>query len=157
MSGHSPHLRSARPSIEAQQEVENGLSGFLQGRQQVADLRRSVAAASSALSIALDQYLLGTRDFTTVLTAEQNLYQAQSSLASAEGNLSTSLASLYRSLGGGWQIREGNDVVNDATRNEMQSRANWGRLLPRSGQPQPPTPGLPGPADHGPDVKAPQW
>ena len=124
---------------------------------QVADLRRSVAAASSALSIALDQYLLGTRDFTTVLTAEQNLYQAQSSLASAEGNLSTSLASLYRSLGGGWQIREGNDVVNDATRNEMQSRANWGRLLPRSGQPQPPTPGLPGPADHGPDVKAPQW
>jgi NodT family efflux transporter outer membrane factor (OMF) lipoprotein len=143
--------------LKAQQEVENGLSGFLQGRQQVSDLRRSVAAANSALRIALDQYLLGTRDFTTVLTAEQNLYQAQSSLASAAGNLSTSLASLYRSLGGGWQIREGKDVVNDATRNEMRSRTNWGRLLPPSGQPQPPTPGLPGPADRGPDVRAPQW
>ena len=143
--------------LKAQQEVENGLSGYLQGRQQVVLLRRSVAAASSALRIALDQYLLGTRDFTTVLTAEQNLYQAQSSLASAEGNLSTSLASLYRSLGGGWQIREGNDIVNDATRDEMRSRTNWGGLLPAAGQPQQPTPGLPGPADRGPDVRAPQW
>ncbi len=143
--------------LRAQQEVENGLAGFLQGRQQVDLLRRSVAAANSALRIALDQYLLGTRDFTTVLTAEQNLYQAQSNLATASGNLSTSLASLYRALGGGWQIREGNDIVNDATRNEMRSRTNWGRLLPPSDQPQPPAPGLPGPGDRGPDVRAPQW
>src|SRR5215472_699912 len=90
--------------LKAQQEVQNSLTAFLQGRSQVEFLRRSVAAASAALRIALDQYLLGTRDFTTVLTAEQNLYQAQSNLATASGNLSTSLASLYRSLGGGWQI-----------------------------------------------------
>ncbi len=143
--------------LKAQQEVENALAAFLQGRQQVDLLRRSVAAASAAPRIALDQYLLGTRDFTTVLTAEQNLYQAQSNLASAEGNLSTSLASLYRSLGGGWQIREGNEIVNNATRNEMRSRTNWGGLLPPAGQPQPPTPGLPGPGDRGADVRAPQW
>jgi NodT family efflux transporter outer membrane factor (OMF) lipoprotein len=143
--------------LKAQQDVENSLSAFLQGRHQVDFLRRSVAAANGALRIALDQYLLGTRDFTTVLTAEQNLYQAQTSLASASGNLSTSLATLYRSLGGGWQIREGNDFVNDATRNEMRNRTDWGRLLPPSGQPQPATPGLPGPADRGPDVRTPQW
>jgi NodT family efflux transporter outer membrane factor (OMF) lipoprotein len=143
--------------LKAQQEVENGLSAFIQGRQQVDLLRRSVVAANNALRIALDQYLLGTRDFTTVLTAEQNLYQAQSSLATASGNLSTSLISVYRSLGGGWQIRQGNEFVNDATRDEMRSRTDWGGLLPRSGQPQPKTPGLPGPADRGPDVRAPEW
>ena len=73
--------------LKAQREVEDGLAAFLQGRQQVDLLRRSVAAANSALGVALNQYLLGTRDFTTVLTAEQNLYQAQSSLvvASAPG------------------------------------------------------------------------
>ena len=38
--------------LKAQQEVENSLSAFLQGRQQVALLRRSVAAANSALRIA---------------------------------------------------------------------------------------------------------
>lgn len=143
--------------LKAQQEVENNLAAFLQGRKQVQLLRTSVVAANHALGIALDQYLLGTRDFTTVLTAEQNLYQAQSSLVSAEGNLSTSLANLYRSLGGGWQIREGHDIVNDATRNEMRARTNWGDVLPPSGQPQPPTPGLPGPGDTGPNVRAPQW
>ena len=78
-----------------------------------------------------------------MLTAEQNLYQAQNNLATAAGNLSTSLASLYRSLGGGWQIREGNEFVNAATREEMRNRTNWGRLLPPADQPQPPTPGLP--------------
>lgn len=143
--------------LKAQQEVENGLAAFLQGRRQVELLRRSVAAASSALRIAIDQYLLGTRDFTTVLTAEQNLYQAQSSLASASGSVATGLASVYRALGGGWQIREGNEFVNAATRDEMRNRTNWGTLLPPADQPQPPAPGLPSPADQGPDVRAPQW
>jgi outer membrane protein TolC len=143
--------------LQAQQEVESSLAGFLQGRQQVDLLRRSVAAANQALSIAITQYQLGTRDFTTVLTAEQNLYQAQINLVSASGNVSTSLATLYRSLGGGWQIRQGSDFVNDATRREMRDRTNWGSLLPPAGQPQPATPGLPGPADRGPTVRAPQW
>jgi NodT family efflux transporter outer membrane factor (OMF) lipoprotein len=143
--------------LKAQQEVENGLAAFLQGRAQVDYLRRSVAAANNALRIAVDQYLLGTRDFTTVLTAEQNLYQAQSNLASAEGSLATGLASVYRSLGGGWQIRKGNEFVNAATRDEMRNRTNWGGLLPPADQSPSPTPGLPSPADKGPDVRAPQW
>jgi outer membrane protein TolC len=143
--------------LQAQADVEDSLAAFLQGRQQVALLRRSVDAANNALRIALDQYLLGTRDFTTVLTAEQNLYQAQSSLAVASGNLSTSLASLYRALGGGWQIRAGSDFVNDATREEMRKRTNWGSLLPPPDRPMPTTPGLPGPEDRGPDVRPPEW
>jgi NodT family efflux transporter outer membrane factor (OMF) lipoprotein len=143
--------------LRAQQEVENGLASFLQGRLQVEFLRYSVAAANNALRIALDQYLLGTRDFTTVLTAEQNLYQAQSNLAIASGNLSTGLASIYRSLGGGWQIRDGNEFVNAATRDEMRRRTNWGKLLPPAGQPYQPAPGVPSPADIGPDIRPPQW
>src|SRR5215831_9459369 len=87
--------------LKAQQQVENGLSSFLQGRDQVDYLRRSVAAANAALGIALLQYNLGTRDFTTVLTAEQNLYTAKNNLAAAEGGVSTGLTSVYRALGGG--------------------------------------------------------
>ncbi|HVZ08397.1 TolC family protein [Rhodopila sp.] len=148
--------------LKAQKEVESSLSGFLQGRQQVELLRRSVAAATAALRIAIEQYRLGTRDFTTVLTAEQNLYQAQNALATASGNLSSSLVSLYRAMGGGWQIREGNEFVNDATRDQMRDRTNWGSLLPPAGTPGSaasglPTPGLPGPADQGPDIRAPEW
>jgi NodT family efflux transporter outer membrane factor (OMF) lipoprotein len=143
--------------LKAQREVEDGLSAVVQGRQQVAYLKRSVTAASQALVIALQQYQLGSRDFTTVLTAEQNLYQAQNNLAVAQGNVSIGLTTTYRALGGGWQLREGHDFVNEATRAEMRARTNWGDVLPPADQPQPPAPGLPSPSDIGPTVRAPQW
>ncbi len=143
--------------LKAQQEVENGLSSFLQGREQVEFLRQSVAAADAALGIALLQYNLGTRDFTTVLTAEQNLYTAQNNLAMAEGGVSTGLASLYRALGGGWQIRSESDFVPAATAEEMRKRTDWGELLPPPGTPQPPAPALPTPEDVSPNPRPPQW
>ena len=143
--------------LKAQKEVDSGLAGFVQGRRQVVYLRESAVAAGKALTVAIAQYQLGSRDFTTVLTAEQNLYQAQNNLAAAEGGVSVSLTTAYRALGGGWQIREGQDFVNDSTRAEMRARTNYGDILAPAGQPQPQAPGLPGPSDVGPTVRPPQW
>ena len=143
--------------LKAQKEVEDGLASFLQGREQVEYLRRSAAAAEAALGLAILQWNLGTRDFTTVLTAEQNLYTAQNNLAMAEGGVSVGLASVYRALGGGWQIRAENEFVPAATAEEMGNRTNWGELLPPSGTPQPPAPGLPTSADVSPSPRLPQW
>ncbi|MBV8506831.1 MAG: TolC family protein [Alphaproteobacteria bacterium] len=143
--------------LQAQQQVENGLTSFLQGREQVDLLRESVAAANAALGLAFLQYNLGTRDFTTVLTAEQNLYTAENDLAMAEGNVSAGLASVYEALGGGWQIRADNEFVPAATAEEMRTRTNWGELLPPPGTPQPPAPELPTPADVSSSPRPPQW
>jgi NodT family efflux transporter outer membrane factor (OMF) lipoprotein len=144
--------------LKAQKEVEDGLATFYDSQRQVVYLRQSVAAAQSALGIALIEYNLGTRDFTTVLTAEQNLYTAQNNLAIAEGNVSTGLTAVFRALGGGWQIREGSgDFVPEATRQEMRNRTGYGNVLPPAGQPQPPAPGLPSSKDIGPRVRAPEW
>ena len=57
--------------LKAQQEVENGISTFLLSRSQAEYLNHSVEAANGALHIAPLEYQQGTRDFTTVLTAEQ--------------------------------------------------------------------------------------
>jgi NodT family efflux transporter outer membrane factor (OMF) lipoprotein len=143
--------------VKAQQEVENGISSFLLSRAQANYLHRSVVAAVGALHIATLEYQQGTRDFTTVLTAEQNLYQAQNNLVVATGNISTGLVSVFRALGGGWQIRDGNGFVNVATSEEMRHRTNWGELLLPAGEPPLPAPGLPGPEDRGPTVRAPEW
>jgi NodT family efflux transporter outer membrane factor (OMF) lipoprotein len=143
--------------LKAQQEVENGISTFLLSRSQAEYLHRSVVAANGALHIATLEYQQGTRDFTTVLTAEQNLYQAENNLAMATGNISTGLVSVFRALGGGWQIRDGNGFLNAATTEEMRSRTNWGQLLPPASEPPLPAPGLPGPEDRGPTVRAPEW
>jgi NodT family efflux transporter outer membrane factor (OMF) lipoprotein len=143
--------------LKAQQEVENGVSTFLNSRVEVGFLRQSTQAARGALGVALLQYQDGTRDFTTVLTAEQNLLTAENNLAVATGNISTGLVSLFQALGGGWQIRDGNGFVTAATAEEMRNRTNWGGLLPLPGEPQPAAPGLPGPEDRGPTVRPPEW
>jgi hypothetical protein len=74
-----------------------------------------------------------------VLTAQQALLSSEDSLASALGAISTNLVGVYRALGGGWEIREGQDFVPAVTREAMEQRTNWGKLLtPESGKP--PTP-----------------
>ena len=37
--------------------------------------------------------------------------------------------SVYRALGGGWQIREGNPFVPEDVKSVMMKRTNWGDLL----------------------------
>jgi NodT family efflux transporter outer membrane factor (OMF) lipoprotein len=143
--------------LTAQQQVENGLTSFLQGREQVDFLRESVVAANGALRIALLEYNMGTVPFTTVLVMEQNLYTAQNDLAMAEGNTATGLASTYEALGGGWQIRADNEFVPAATADEMRNRTNWGKLLPPPGTPQPAAPPLPTPKDVSPSPRLPEW
>jgi NodT family efflux transporter outer membrane factor (OMF) lipoprotein len=143
--------------LSAQQQVDSALVSFLQSRTQAGFLQRSAQAASSAFTIALQQYDQGATDFTTVLIAEQNLFQAESNLAVAISNISLGLTAVYRALGGGWQIREDSYFVDGATTAQMRARTNWGDLLPPANAPQPPTPGLPGPKDIGPTIRPPEW
>lgn len=132
--------------LSAQQEVENGITVFVESRRQADFLSQSVDAAEGAVRIAIIQYRQGIADFTTVLTAEQNLYQAQNNRALAIGSIALGLIATYRALGGGWQIREGNDFIPDKTRTEMTTRTNWGTLLtPDLSRPK--APGLPAPSD----------
>lgn len=145
--------------LKAQKEVEDGLAQFLQSRAQVALLRKSVAAAIGAFQIAMKQYEGGIADFTTVLLAEQNLYEAQTNLAQATGNVATGLIAVYRALGGGLQIREGHDFVPPWTREVMAERTNWGWGGASSGLLRPIAPDLPTSDDvyRGGLVPPPQW
>ena len=145
-----------RAVLGAQQEVENALAVYLQSRQQAVFLKESADAAEGALTIAMYEYKDGTADFNVVLNAEENLFKAQDNLAVARGNIPLGLIAAYRALGGGWQLREGNDFVPAETRDEMAERTNWGTLLsPELLSPK--APGLPGPDDASPKVWAPEW
>jgi NodT family efflux transporter outer membrane factor (OMF) lipoprotein len=142
--------------LKAQQEVENGIVEFVDSRVAVEFLQKSAIAAEGALNIAMIQYNQGILDFTTVLTAEQNLYAAQNSLAVETGDVPQALIAAYRALGGGWQIREGNDFVPAELRSTMAKRTNWGTLLsPELLEPR--APGVPSPRDEGSLVRPPEW
>ncbi|MGZ3391353.1 MAG: efflux transporter outer membrane subunit [Isosphaeraceae bacterium] len=122
-------LAYQRAVISAQQDVEDNLVAFLRAQDRADFLAKSVTSSRRALSIAVLQYREGVTDFTTVLTAQQALLSQQDSLANTLGNISTSLVGVYRALGGGWEIREGEDIVPAEIKAEMRKRTNWGGLL----------------------------
>jgi hypothetical protein len=39
------------------------------------------------------------------------------------------LVAMYRALGGGWEIRGGNDFIPASLKQEMEERTNWGGIL----------------------------
>ncbi len=125
--------------LNAQKEVEDNLIAFLRTQEQARFLEQGATAAANSLNLAVVQYREGITDFTTVLTAQQNLLSAQDNLATARGDISGDLVGVYRALGGGWEIREGRDFVPPETAEAMEKRTNWGKLLTPAGQ-TPPTP-----------------
>ena len=115
--------------LKAQQEVEDALIAFLRAQERAEFLGQSTAAAKRSLDLAVLQYREGTKDFTTVLIAQQALLNEQDNLASTLGNISSSLVGVYRALGGGWEIREGNELLPPDVKDVMAKRTNWGKLL----------------------------
>jgi NodT family efflux transporter outer membrane factor (OMF) lipoprotein len=124
--------------LQAQQEVEDARAAFAAAQATLATLIEAVGSARRSTQLAIVRYKEGASDYTTVLSAEQQQLQVEDGLASARGSVPLALVGVYRSLGGGWQLREGSNLLPDATRSEMEKRTNWGRL-PEGG------PGLPVP------------
>jgi len=125
--------------LSAQREVEDNLVAFLRSQERAQSLGESTSAAQRSLNLATLQYRQGIIDFTTVLTAQQALLTEQDNLANTLGDISNNLVGVYRALGGGWQIREGKDVVPDSIKEQMAKRTDWGGLLIPAAQPSPDT------------------
>lgn len=115
--------------LTAQREVEDNLVAFLKSGDRAGFLAQSTEAAQQSLNLAVLQYREGITDFTTVLTAQQALLKQQDDLAITLGEIAGNLVGVYRALGGGWEIREGQDLLPPGVKAEMGRRTNWGDLL----------------------------
>jgi outer membrane protein TolC len=115
--------------LRAQQEVEDALVGFLKTQEQESFLLESVAAAKRSVDLSMVQYREGLTDFQRVLDSQRLLADQQDSWVATSGSVVTNLIAAYKSLGGGWQIREGNQPVPPAMMEEMGKRTDWGDLL----------------------------
>jgi NodT family efflux transporter outer membrane factor (OMF) lipoprotein len=111
---------------KAAQEVEDGIAGFLFTQEAAGSALAAVTAAELAVKLSMTQYQEGAVDYQRVLDAERSLLSSQNRLASVRSTVATYLVALYKALGGGWQLREGEPVVADAVREEMQKRTHWG-------------------------------
>ncbi|HVV69463.1 MAG TPA: efflux transporter outer membrane subunit [Gammaproteobacteria bacterium] len=115
--------------LQAQQEVQDNITRYIEAQKAERSLAAANRSATESTKIVLVRYKQGETDYTTVLDVERQQLRVQTSLTNAKGEVSQSLVALYRALGGGWQIRDGNDVVPIAIENDMGARTNWGNLL----------------------------
>lgn len=90
--------------LNAFKEVNDALISHEQAKKLVIVQRRRVVAEAQYLHLAWLRYYDGEADYLTVLDAERGFFDAQISLAKAQGNTFTTLVAIYKSLGGGWVL-----------------------------------------------------
>jgi NodT family efflux transporter outer membrane factor (OMF) lipoprotein len=96
--------------LSAFQGVEDNLAGLRILAQQAAKLDEAVRDAKHGAQIALDEYLAGTVDYTTVATAQTTeLTDEQNALTVEESRL-VDAATLIGDLGGGWSDAQLHDA-----------------------------------------------
>ncbi|WP_414448426.1 efflux transporter outer membrane subunit [Burkholderia sp. 22PA0099] len=94
-------------------EVSNGLAARGTYDQQIAALARNEEAQQRRYDLSDLRYRNGVDSYLTVLTAQTDLYTAQTTLISARLARWTNLVDLYRALGGGW-IEQTGDQPREA-------------------------------------------
>ena len=126
--------------LRAQQEVEDSMVGFLGRQEEEGYLLDSVKASQRSVDLSMLQYKEGMVDFQRVLDSQRFLTEEQDLWTRTRGDVILNLVSLYKALGGGWQIREGKDFVSKNNVEEMEKRTDWGNLIQPKALETPATP-----------------
>ena len=123
--------------LRAAQEVEDGLTGYVKSREAFGFAQNAADAARRSADIAFVQYREGAVDFQRVLEAMRALLQEENVLAQTRSDIAVNLIALYKALGGGWELHQGQPVISDTVRMEMENRTRWDDLLATEAQPTP--------------------
>lgn len=121
--------------LNAQKEVEDSLITISTTKSSKEDLGRGVIAAQSAADLALERYKTGQSDYTTVITAQQNLLNIQNSLVQTASNELIGYVGAFKALGGGWTADMSPPQLPDRMITDMADRTDWGSVLTRTGDP----------------------
>ena len=111
--------------LTAAKEVESAATTYVQAQEQIPLLADSAEAARQALDLATGQYKRGTLDFSTVTESMAYLVQENDSLAQAKGEVALAMVATYKALGGGWEIRQGKEVVPEEIKEQMKKETEW--------------------------------
>jgi NodT family efflux transporter outer membrane factor (OMF) lipoprotein len=91
--------------LTALEDVENSLVSYSREQERNQSLVAAVAANRRAVQMANELYIRGLSDFLNVLEAQRNLYASESDLSQSQAAVATDLVSLYKALGGGWEVQ----------------------------------------------------
>jgi len=90
--------------LHAREEIEDALTAYAKEQMREQSLKKAVDAAKRTEFLARDRYKAGLIDFYNVLDAQRSLLELEDELTRSRGQVASSLARLYKALGGGWQF-----------------------------------------------------
>ncbi|HYY25265.1 MAG TPA: efflux transporter outer membrane subunit [Candidatus Udaeobacter sp.] len=90
--------------LTAFEDVENSLVSYSREQARYRSLSQAVAANRRAVEMSNELYTRGLVDFLNVLENQRALYASENDLAQSEAAMASNLVSLYKALGGGWDI-----------------------------------------------------
>ena len=115
--------------LKAAKEVEDALVALDGATQQEALLRETVANARRSTEVAQLRFNEGLADYQRVLNAQQSLFSQQARHVSSRSNIVSNFIALYLALGGGWETRADDDMIDKPTRDALTERTDWGDLI----------------------------
>ncbi len=107
--------------LEALEETENALVGYIRNRRRQARLSVAAEASARATELARIRYRYGAESFLTVLDAERRLLEAEDLEAVAATDSAVAFTRLYKALGGGWQQADTETISTDLTSQDRVS------------------------------------
>jgi hypothetical protein len=91
--------------LAGNQEVEDGLVNYFKSHQEAQLLEEGVVAYTDAVAYMTLRKGAGVIDGNAWAVVAQNLVTQEVAWAKVYGNIPTGLITVYRALGGGWEIR----------------------------------------------------
>jgi NodT family efflux transporter outer membrane factor (OMF) lipoprotein len=88
----------------AVKDVQDSLSDLASAGDRRTPLTRQVAAGQHAIEVAVKAFLIGAVDFTTIVSVQQALNQANEDMITVQADEATDLVALYKAIGGGYAV-----------------------------------------------------
>lgn len=96
-------LQFRKVVLQAWHDVDNAIVAYSESQKRRANATLTRDANLRALALADEQYRQGITTLLDVVTAQEGVLRADSTLAQSNADVEQRLVDLYRALGGGWQ------------------------------------------------------
>ena len=106
MQAEAAALRYEKTVLVALEDAETALARYGQELETRQRLEHAVASNERAVRLARQRYELGEDNILAVVDAERELNLVANDLVRSETRTVTHLVSLYKALGGGWEVFE---------------------------------------------------
>ena len=116
--------------LDAIRDVDDSLNGYILTNRQLLENEKALKANLRAFNLSAVQYNNGLVTYQRLLSTVEKLTTIQDAYAQLKGLTSLNAVLLYKALGGGWQISQGDTYISKETKKRMQDRGvDWGVYL----------------------------